>query len=39
MSRLIKDDQRTKAAAWAYFASEEESAARLLLESPGELCT
>lgn len=31
--RLIGDEQRTKAAAWAYFAGDEEQAVRILMSS------
>jgi hypothetical protein len=33
---LIEEEQRSKAAAWAYFASEEDQAIRILLQSPGK---
>jgi hypothetical protein len=33
---LIEEEQRSKAAAWAYFASEEDQAIRILLQSPSK---
>lgn len=35
LSRLIEDDQRTKAACWAYFAGDEGQAIKILLNSDG----
>lgn len=32
-TRLVDDDQRTKAACWAYFAGEEEPAVNILMNS------
>lgn len=34
--RLVEDDQRTKAACWAYFAEDVELAIKILLTSAGE---
>ncbi|KAL7418703.1 hypothetical protein Q5752_006386 [Cryptotrichosporon argae] len=36
VNRLIEDEQRTKAACWAFFASQEEPAVSILLSSPDE---
>jgi hypothetical protein len=35
-NRLIGDEQRSKAAAWAYFSGEEEHAVKILMSSESE---